>query len=66
MRVFIQVILNFIVIIPSLIIEILIHRANPNNDSIIALGMETANAINSCIFYLYFAVSENSLNDQIY
>jgi hypothetical protein len=66
MMVFIQVILNFIVIIPSLIIGILIRRANPNNDSIIALEMEAANAINSCIFYLYFAVSENSLDDEIY
>jgi hypothetical protein len=59
--VFVQVILNFIVIIPSLIIGILIQHGNPNKDPMIAVDIQSAHAINSCIFYLYFAVRETFL-----
>jgi len=61
MMVFIQVILNFMIIIPSLIIGIFILRRNPNKDPIIDVEMQSANAINSCVFYLYFAVRVNLL-----
>jgi hypothetical protein len=57
--VFVQVIWNFIVIIPSLIIGILILHGNPNKDPMIDLEMRSAHAINSCLFYLYFAVRKH-------
>jgi hypothetical protein len=61
MMVFIQVILNFMIIVPSLIIGIFILHRNPNKDPIIDIEMQSAHAINSCAFYLYFAVRENLL-----
>ena len=54
--VFIQVILNFLFIIPSLIIGILIQQKNSLNDSVMELEIQAAHAINSCVFYLYFSV----------
>jgi len=59
--VFIQVILNFMIIVPSLIIGIFILHRNPNKDPMIDVEMQAAHAINSCVFYSYFAVRESLL-----
>jgi hypothetical protein len=55
--VLVQVIFNFMVIVPSLIVGILIHQTNLNDNPMIEEDIQSANAINSCVFYLYFVVS---------
>jgi len=52
MMVFIQVLLNFLIIIPSLIIGIILFRTTSLNQQ----QIQAAHAINSCVFYFYFAV----------